>query len=174
MRILTIGGKEYQIEFSFDAAEYKACVDKIFKVVSGGYIMKHGITGEEEKAEMAEAMIDGTADMISDMASLSITCFYAGLLENNPVEDEKVARQLFKQFVKENPDDDRASFLGMYEFLKGCMEEDGFFKLTGLDKYLKDMSEAMEKAAKEAEKGTEQSALPKIPTDRKKKSTSTK
>lgn len=174
MRILTIGGKEYQIEFSFDAAEYKACVDKIFKVVSGGYIMKHGITGEEKKAEMAEAMIDGTADMISDMASLSITCFYAGLLENTPVKDEKAAKQLFKQFVKENPDDDRASFLGMYEFLKGCMEEDGFFKLTGLDKYLKDMSEAMEKAAKEAEKGTEQSALPKVPTDRKKKSTSTK
>ena len=174
MRILTIGGKEYQIEFSFDAAEYKACVDKVFKVVSGGYIMKRGITGEEEKAEMAEAMMDGTADMFSDMASLSITCFYAGLLENNPVEDEKAAKQLFKQFVKENPDDDRASFLGMYEFLKGCMEEDGFFKLTGLDKYLKDMSEAMEKAAKEAEKETERSTLPKVPTDRKRKSTSTK
>ena len=174
MRILTIGGKEYKIEFSFDAAEYKACVDKVFKVVSGGYIMKRGITGEEGKAEMAKAMMDGTADMISDMASLSITCFYAGLLENNPVKDEKAAKQLFKQFVKENPDDDRASFLGMYEFLKGCMEEDGFFKLTGLDKYLKDMSEAMEKAAKEVEKGTKQSALPKIPTDRKKKSTSTK
>lgn len=174
MRILTIGGKEYKIEFSFDAAEYKACVDKVFKVVSGGYIMKRGITGEEGKAEMAEAMMDGPADMISDMASLSITCFYAGLLENTPVKDEKAAKQLFKQFVKENPDDDRASFLGMYEFLKGCMEEDGFFKLTGLDKYLKDMSEAMEKAAKEVEKGTKQSALPKIPTDRKKKSTSTK
>lgn len=174
MRILTIGGKEYKIEFSFDAAEYKACVDKVFKVVSGGYIMKRGITGEEGKAEMAKAMMDGTADMISDMASLSITCFYAGLLENTPVKDEKAAKQLFKQFVKENPDDDRASFLGMYEFLKGCMEEDGFFKLTGLDKYLKDMSEAMEKAAKEVEKGTKQSALPKIPTDRKKKSTSTK
>lgn len=174
MRILTIGGKEYQIEFSFDAAEYKACVDKVFKVVSGGYIMKRGITEKDGKAEMAKAMMDGTADMISDMASVSITCFYAGLLENNPVKDEKAAKQLFKQFVKENPDDDRASFLGMYEFLKGCMEEDGFFKLTGLDKYLKDMSEAMEKAAKEVEKGTKQSALPKIPTDRKKKSTSTK
>ena len=54
------------------------------------------------------------------------------------------------------------------------MEEDGFFKLTGLDKYLKDMSEAMEKAAKEAEKETERSTLPKVPTDRKRKSTSTK
>lgn len=174
MRILTIGGKEYQIEFSFDAAEYKACVDKVFKVVSGGYIMKRGITGEEGKAEMAEAMMDGTADMFSDMASLSITCFYASLLENNPVEDEKAARQLFKQFVIENPNDERATFPGMYEFLKGCMEEDGFFKLTGLDKYLKDMSEAMEKAAKEAEKETERSTLPKVPTDRKRKSTSTK
>lgn len=174
MRILTIGGKEYQIEFSFDAAEYKACVDKVFKVVSGGYIIKRGITGEEGNAEMAKAMMDGTADMISDMASLSITCFYAGLLENNPVKDEKAAKQLFKQFVKENPDDDRASFLGMYEFLKGCMEEDGFFKLTGLDKYLKDMSESMAKAIKEAEKETERSTLPKVPTDRKRKSTSTK
>ena len=96
MRILTIGGKEYQIEFSFDAAEYKACVDKVFKVVSGGYIMKRGITGEEGKAEMAEAMMDGTADMFSDMASLSITCSYAGLLENNPVEDEKAAEAAWK------------------------------------------------------------------------------
>ena len=112
--------------------------------------------------------------MFSDMASLSITCFYAGLLENNPVEDEKAARQLFKQFVKENPDDDRASYFGMYEFLKECMEEDGFFKLTGLDRYLKDMSESMAKAIKEAEKETEQSTLPKVPTDRKRKSTSTK
>ena len=174
MRLLTIGGNEYKVEFSFEAAEYKDCVDKVFKVVSGGYIMKSGITGKEDKSEMATAMMDGTADMFSDMASLSITCLYAGLLENNPVEDEKAARALFKQFVKENPDDERATFPGMYEFLKKCMEEDGFFKLTGLDKYLKDMSEAMEKAIKEAEKEKEQSTLPKVPTDRKRKSTSTK
>ena len=174
MRLLTIGGNEYKVEFSFEAAEYKDCVDKVFKVVSGGYIMKRGITGKEDKSEMATAMMDGTADMFSDMASLSITCLYAGLLENNPVEDEKAARALFKQFVKENPDDERATFPGMYEFLKKCMEEDGFFKLTGLDKYLKDMSEAMEKAIKEAEKEKEQSTLPKVPTDRKRKSTSSK
>ena len=174
MRLLTIGGNEYKVDFSFEAAEYKDCVDKVFKVVSGGYIMKRGITGKEDKSEMATAMMDGTADMFSDMASLSITCLYAGLLENNPVEDEKAARALFKQFVKENPDDERATFPGMYEFLKKCMEEDGFFKLTGLDKYLKDMSEAMEKAIKEAEKEKEQSTLPKVPTDRKRKSTSTK
>lgn len=174
MRLLTIGGNEYKVEFSFEAAEYKDCVDKVFKVVSGGYIMKRGITGKEDKSEMATAIMDGTADMFSDMASLSITCLYAGLLENNPVEDEKAARALFKQFVKENPDDERATFPGMYEFLKKCMEEDGFFKLTGLDKYLKDMSEAMEKAIKEAEKEKEQSTLPKVPTDRKRKSTSTK
>ena len=174
MRLLTIGGNEYKVEFSFEAAEYKDCVDKVFKVVSGGYIMKRGITGKEDKSEMATAMMDGTADMFSDMASLSITCLYAGLLQNNPVEDEKAARALFKQFVKENPDDERATFPGMYEFLKKCMEEDGFFKLTGLDKYLKDMSEAMEKAIKEAEKEKEQSTLPKVPTDRKRKSTSTK
>ena len=114
------------------------------------------------------------ADINVDLAKASFT--KAGIAEDQIVivEDEKAARQLFKQFVKENPNDERATFPGMYEFLKGCMEEDGFFKLTGLDKYLKDMSEAMEKAAKEAEKETERSTLPKVPTDRKRKSTSTK
>lgn len=169
MRILTIGGNEYKVEFSFEAAEYKACVDKVFRVVSGGYIMKQGMSGTEEKNEVAAALLDGTSDMFSDMASLTYTCLYAGLLENNPVENEDAAKQLFKQFFRENPDDDRASFQGMFEFLKKCMEEDGFFKLTGLDKYLKEMSEAMENAIKE-----KQPELPKVPADRKRKSTSTK
>lgn len=171
MRSLTIGGKEYQIEYTFEAAEYKFCVDKAFKVLSGGYLMRRGLTGEGGKAEIATAMIDGTADMVSDMPSMVATFLYAGLLENNPVENEQEAKKLFKQFVKENPDDDRASFVGMYEYLKDCMEEDGFFKLTGLEKMLNQMAEKAAEAAKEAEAA---SKLPKIPTDHKKKSTSTK
>ena len=166
MRVLTIGGKEYQIEYTFEAAEYKSCVDKAFKVLSGAYLMRHGVADGDGKAEIATAMIDGTADMVSDMPSMVATFLYAGLLEHNQVESEADAKKLFKQFVKENPDDDRASFVGMYEYLKDCMEEDGFFKLTGLEKMLKQMAE---KAAEAVE-----SKLPKTLTDHKKKSTSTK
>lgn len=165
MRILTIGGKDYKVEFSFEAAEYKDCVDSIFKVISGSYIMKNGPTDENEKISVATAILNGTSDMVSDIPKIAVTALYAGLLENNPVENEQAAKALFKQFVKENPDDERASFWGMYDFLRDCMEEDGFFKLTGMDKVIAQMSEAAEE---------QKSKSGKIPQDHKRKSTSTK
>ena len=165
MKILTIGGKDYKIEFSFEAAEYKDCVDKVFKIVSGSYLMKNGPTEDGEKISMATAIMDGTSDMVSDIPKITIITLYAGLLENNPVKDEQEAKTLFKQFVKENPDDERASFWGMYDFLKNCMEDDGFFKLTGMDKVIDKLNEA-------AEKQTSKSG--KTPLDHKRKSTSTK
>ncbi len=167
MKILTIGGKDYKVEFSFEAAEYKECVNRVFKVISGSYIMKNGPSEEGEKVSMAAAIMDGTSDMVSDIPKVAIVALYAGLLENNPVESEQAAKALFKQFVKENPEDDRASFWGMYDFLRDCMEEDGFFKLTGMDKVLAKLNEAAEEAEQKSKSG-------KIPQDRKRKSTSTK
>ncbi|WP_277407829.1 hypothetical protein [Lacrimispora xylanisolvens] len=167
MKILTIGGKDYKIEFSFEAAEYKDCVDRVFKIVSGSYLMKNGPSEEGEKVSMATAIMDGTSDMVSDIPKIAVTALYAGLLENNPVENEQEAKTLFKQFVKENPDDERASFWGMYDFLRECMENDGFFKLTGMDKVIAKMNEAAEEAEQKSKSG-------KIPQDRKRKSTSTK
>jgi len=164
MNILTIGGKEYQIEYSFEAAEYKGCVDKAFKVISGAYMVRHGSFDEDDKQGMMEILIDGTADMVSDLPTMVLSFLYAGLLENNPVANEQEAKALFKQFIKENPQDERASFFGMFEFLKQCMEDDGFFKLTGLDKMIEKMKPETEPQSKSV----------KIPQDRKKKSTSTK
>jgi hypothetical protein len=165
MKVLTIGGKDYKVEFSFEAAEHKDCVDKVFKVVSGSYLMKNGPTEDGEKVSMASAIMDGTSDMVSDIPKIAITALYAGLMENNPVENEQAAKALFKQFVKENPDDERASFWGMYDFLRDCMEEDGFFKLTGMDKVIAKLNEAAE---------DQKSKSGKIPQDRKRKSTGTK
>ena len=164
MKILTIGGKEYKVEFSFEAAEYKDCVDRVFKIVSGSYLMKNGPSEDGEKVSMATAIMDGTSDMVSDIPKIAVTVLFAGLLENNPVENEQAAKALFKQFVKENPDDERASFWGMYDFLRDCMEEDGFFKLTGLDKLVEKMNQEVEPQSKSV----------KIPQDRKRKSTGTK
>ena len=165
MKILTIGGKDYKVEFSFEAAEYKECVDRVFKVISGSYIMKNGPSEDGEKVSMASAIMDGTSDMISDVPKIAVTALYAGLLENNPVENEQAAKTLFKQFVKENPDDERASFWGMYDFMRDCMEEDGFFKLTGMDKVIGKLNEAAE---------NQKSKSGKAPQDHKRKSTSTK
>ena len=164
MKILTIGGKDYKLEYSFEAAEYKDCVDKAFKVVSGSYMVRRGNFDKDDKRAMMEMVIDGTADMVSDLPSVVPSFLYAGLLENNPIADEREAKALFKQFIKENPDDDRASFYGMFDFLKQCMEEDGFFKLTGLDKLVEKMNQEVEPQSKSV----------KIPQDRKRKSTGTK
>lgn len=170
MKNLKIGRKEYKIEYSFDAAEYKECVDKAFKMVSGGYMAKHGHFDENNKVTGLGVLVDGTADMISDLPIIIPSFLYAGLLEHNPVEDEKAAKSLFRQFVKENPDDERASYYGMYDYLRKCMEEDGFFKLTGLEKMISEMNAAVVDQVKE--EAAQKSA--KIPTDHKKKSTSTK
>lgn len=164
MKTLTIGGKDYKIEFSFEAAEHKNCVDKAFKVVSGSYMVRRGNFGEDDKQGMMEMVIDGTADMVSDMPLVVPSFLYAGLLEHNPVSDEAEAKGLFKQFIKENPDDDRASYYGMFDFLKQCMEDDGFFKLTGLDKLVEKMNQEAEAKSKSV----------KTPQDRKKRSTGTK
>lgn len=141
MKTLTIGGKDYVLEFSFDAVENKPCVEKIFKMISGGYIGQEGIVGEgtETKQELASALINGTASMYAEMPDTVITAFYAGLLENNPVLNKAEAKKLLKQYFKENPNEENASFFGMYELIKECMEDDGFFKLTGLDKMLAEM-----------------------------------
>jgi hypothetical protein len=167
MKILTIDGKDYKVEFSFEAAEYKDCVDKAFKVVSGSYMARRSNFDKDDKQAMMEMMIDGTADMVSDLPVVVPSFLYAGLLENNPIANEQEAKALFKQFIRENPNDVRASFYGMFTFLKECMEDDGFFKLTGLDKLVEQMNQ-------EAEKEEEKSNSVKIPQDHKKKSTGTK
>lgn len=167
MRTLTVGGKEYTIEFSFEAADYKDCVGKAFKMLSGSYLVRHSAPdGDSGVAEMMGAMVDGSADMVSDLPHFVPTMLYAGLLEHNPVADEAAAKSLFRQFVKENPDDERASYFGMWDFLRGCMEEDGFFKLTGLERMIRQMNQAAQ--ATEAK-----STLRAVPQDHKKK-TSTK
>lgn len=145
MKTLKIGDKEYVLEFSFEAACHKQLINKMFRMMSGSYLGRSGLTGadDETKAERASALIDGVADMYSDIPDTVITAFYAGLLENNAVLNEKEASKLLKQYFKENPDDESATFPGMFELIKECMQDDGFFKRTGLDKMIESQIAAM-------------------------------
>lgn len=168
MKTLAIGGKEYKVEFSFGAAEYKDCVSKAFKMLSGSYMVRHTSPDEnQDKAEVMGAMIDGSADMVADLPHVVPTMLYAGLLEHNPVKDEAEAKSLFRQFIRENPDDEKASYFGMWDFLRSCMEDDGFFRLTGLDRMIRQMNQTDQVTE-------EKSTLKTIPQDHKKKQTSTK
>ena len=73
MKTLKIGDKEYVLEFSFEAASHKGCINKMFKMMSGSYLGRSGVSGaaDETKAERASALIDGVADMYSRDSSIS-------------------------------------------------------------------------------------------------------
>lgn len=169
MKTLKIGDKEYILEFSFEAACHKQLINKMFKLMSGSYLGRSGLTGadDETKAERASALIDGVADMYSDIPDTVITAFYAGLLENNAVLNEKEASKLLKQYFKENPDDESATFPGMFELIKECMQDDGFFKRTGLDKMIENQIAAMTAEATEATKTQSESLKTKRTSSKK-------
>ena len=160
MKTLTIGGNEYKLDYTFEASEHKDTVQKMFKVLSGAYLMRKGVVideTDEEKAKeaMVNAMIDGSAEMVADVPHIVKSAFYAGLLEHNPKSEEE-AYSLMKEYMKEN----KISYRKLFEDIKECMEDDGFFDLSGLTEMLQEMNGTPKKAKK-------------VPQDHK-KSTSTK
>ena len=148
MKTIKIGEKEYTLEFTFEAAEHKSLVQAMFNVMSGAYILKNGADASTEN-EAAAAMINGVSEMVADVPHICRTAFYAGLLENNPVSEDE-ARALMRQYMKEN----KLSYNAVFEDMKKCMEEDGFFDLSGLTEMLQKMSEAAAEKVKAAEKST--------------------
>ena len=150
MKSIIVNEKEYKLEFTFEAAEYKELVQKMFNLLSGAYLIKGG--------NVVENVIDGAAEMVADIPHICITAFYAGLLENNPVTAEE-AKSLMKIYMKDN----NLSYRSLFEELKQCMEDDGFFDLSGLTEMINEMNASAEKMK-----------TPKAPQDHKKKQTSTK
>lgn len=166
MKILTIDGKEYKLEYSFMAAEHRDTVQKMFNVVSGAYLIKKtdlldDDNSENKKEVVANAMIEGASEMVADIPHIVKTAFYSGLLENNPVSEEE-AYSLMKQYMKEN----KISFRKLFDDIKECMEEDGFFDLSGLTEMMEEMNKSVETQTKKR--------TPKTPQDHKKKTTGTK
>lgn len=164
MKTITVANKDYQLEFTFEAAEHRGLVQKMFNVLSGAYIVKHAkisnLNKNADNENTVESMIDGASEMVAEIPHICITAFYAGLLENNPLKEDE-AKALMKSYMKEN----KLSYSALYDELKECMENDGFFDLSGLTDMMKRMNE----------KTTEQTEeLPKQPQDHQKKSTSTK
>ena len=154
MKAITVNGNEYKLEFGFEAVEHKELVKKMFDIVSGAIFVK---SAKDLSKPTSEDMIDGSGNMIAELPHICVTAFYAGLLENNPVSQEE-ATTLMKAYMTEN----KLSFKMLYEELRQCMEDDGFFDLSGLREMSESMNEEMEEK------------ITKIPQDHRKKQTGTK
>nr|DAE23156.1 MAG TPA: hypothetical protein [Siphoviridae sp. ctzAk96] len=151
MKTIQIEDKEYILEFTFEAAEHKLLVQKMFDMVSGAYLVK----GADDIDNPSPAdMITGTANMFSNIPEVCNIAFYAGFLENNPV-DETEAKKIMRAYMKAND----LSYPELFEEIKEEMEKDGFFRNTGLDKMMQTIA------------GQEPEKEPKKPQDHKKKTT---
>lgn len=157
MKLIKVGNKEYQLEFTFAAAECRELVQKMFNVLTMSYVSKDMSISEMEngmdKNKKLGGFMNGVAEMVSDIPHICNTAFYAGLLENNPMSEED-SKALMRAYMKEN----KLSFNALFENLKTYMEDDGFFDLSGLTEMLQTMNGAEQKEQK----------VTKIPQDHKK------
>ena len=155
MKTITVDGKEYKLEFGFDAVEVGELVQKMFEVKSGIYIARSAQDGNN----IAVAMLDGTSEMLATIPKICVLAIYAGCLEHNPVSMDE-AKILLKKYMKQ----EKKSCTDVYnEVLMPCMEDDGFFVMSGIEKMIETINHEMENA--------EQEQTPKVvPQDHKKPS----
>jgi len=147
MREIKIGNKNYKLEYTIEAALYKDCAETVINFMSN-------VANAENKNEIKEVL-----SATIDVPNTCMTCFYAGLLENHGEEITSLsdAKQLIKVWFKENQDNEKGNFYGLFMELLEIMGEDGFFKQLGLTQLVNEAEEATENA--------------KIPQDHKKKQT---
>ena len=152
MRELKINGKIYVLKFTHKAAKCQKCVQKVFELLTGASVMR-GMDNREEPT--LAGMLTGVAYQVGEIPSLCDTLMYAGLKAENPVDTEEEAGDLLISYMEETGKD----YAEIFESLKECMEEDGFFKISGIDQMIQSMNEAMEK--EDPEEKTEVQKKPK-------------
>lgn len=157
-KVLKIGGKDYKLEYGIEASLFDDCVKSVMNMLVSA-------SGGTDKS---------LREMVSGMSSIpntALNAFYAGLLQyhgNHPdgdgtVPDLGTAKKLAAQYMSEHKDDEQGNFYGLFSMCIEQMEEDGFFKLTGLETFMDNLNAAMDSVkAKKA---------PKKPTDHLKKAT---
>lgn len=157
MKTITVDGKEYKLEFDFAAAEVGELVQKMFEMKSGLYIARSAQAGNN----VGVAILDGTGEMLATVPRICILAIYAGCLEHNPISMDE-AKTLLKKYMKQ----EKKSFKDVYnEIIHPCMEDDGFFMTSGIDKAVDSMNQVVENAEQETEEATKV-----VPQDHKKPS----
>lgn len=128
MKIIKIGNKEYKFEFTIEASLYGECTE--------------ALTAFLTNVGTARGKLKEVLKSISDIPQTALTLFYAGLLEHHgedgdgTVTTKKDAKRLIKQYFEDKKDTDEADFYAIMALMIEVMEEDGFFKRTGLEKVL--------------------------------------
>lgn len=140
-KVLNIGGQDYKLEFSIEASLYADCVSELTNILTDV-----GVAGIQKNVKM---IISG----ISNVPKATLSMFYAGLMEahgthpggDGKVPDINTAKKLIAQYIKEHSEDGTGNFYSIMQMLIAQMEEDGFFKLIGLETLTEMMMDASKK-----------------------------
>lgn len=130
-----IDNKEYKLEFGFDAAENKDIVQKMFDYMTGAYIYK-------ETGNTVTATSNGAAKMVADYSEVCQMAFYAGCLQHNAVSRAE-AKTLTRAYITQRRKiDSKYGYYQLFDDIKKCMEDDGFFVLSGLQETIEQMNKS--------------------------------
>lgn len=146
MKVIKIGNKEYKFEFTIEASLYGECTETLT-----AFLTNVGTAGGNLKEVLKS---------ISDIPQTALTLFYAGLLEHHgedgdgTVTTKKDAKRLIKQYFEDKKDTDEADFYSIMALMIEVMEEDGFFKRTGLSRVLEAGMEKVPKKPQDHKKPT--------------------
>lgn len=126
MKRITIDGKEYVFEFSIEASMYSECTENVMELFR--------TIGEAQSQEDARKLIKG----ISDISTVAVTMFYAGLMEHHGIEGDRTvlslsdAKKLVKAYLNEHKEDGKGNTYSIMEEMMEVMADDGFFEVIGL------------------------------------------
>lgn len=133
-KAITIGGKEYHLEYTVEAALYGDATQKLMD-----FIIQTATASSSGDADRA-AIIKENLRAVSDIPQTAMTLFYAGLLEHHgtfgdgSVKSLADAKRLVGQYIREHAEDDTGNFMDILTMCLDQMGEDGFFKTIGLEK----------------------------------------
>ena len=139
MKTINVNSKQYVLEFTFEAAMHEACVENVIGLIDGMAIAQ------------ANNDVNGYVSGIAKAPKTVINMMYAGLLEHhgNEIKTVKDASNLIKEYFAEHKDDESGNFISLMSLLIECMDEDGFFKMIGLEEIMKaDQTEETKKQSK--------------------------
>lgn len=144
MKTITIGGEEYTLRYSIKAMLEKDCADAVSR-----YSMNFATIDS----------VESFAKAYSEVVALCLIALHAGLLEKHNLSMEE-CETLLDAYFDEHADDGQGDAMSLMNFLMEVMQEDGFFRKTGLEKILNLAQNPEETEAKKT---------PKAPQDHKRK-----
>lgn len=154
-KVLTIGGKDYKLEYTIEAALYKDGVDRLIDFISGF----SGVQGEKEitkgldleaKTKVRAEILKNLRSEITNLPNTALELFYMGLLQHHGEDGDgaipsiKSAKKLVMKYFEEQDkvDDGVNDFAALLAVCMEQMTEDGFFKRAGLEKLMGQSTDA--------------------------------